>query len=159
MGYITDHLTEDERVAFLTRQHWITAVPLPLLCYVLAGVALWFRYQYELPWVKYVSYVFFGVGTIIGLRNFIRVACTEFGVTTKRVIIKTGVISRKTQEVILQKVESIAVNQSIGGRILGYGTIVITGSGGSNDAHKNIAHPLEFRQTVQEQIQRLSEHD
>jgi len=79
----------------------------------------------------------------------------EFGVTNKRVIIKTGIIRRKTLEVILQKVESIEVDQSVPGRILGYGTLVITGSGGTNKPYTNIAKPLHFRSHVQKVMEDL----
>ena len=74
----------------------------------------------------------------------------EFAVTNKRVIIKTGLISRKTFEMNHSKVETVNVDQSILGRILGYGTIRIVGSGGSKEEFPNIQKPLEFRKKFQE---------
>lgn len=46
------------------------------------------------------------------------------------------------------KVESIRVNQSILGRILNYGNIVVVGAGGSSSPIRFIAEPLEFRQQL-----------
>jgi uncharacterized membrane protein YdbT with pleckstrin-like domain len=74
----------------------------------------------------------------------------EFAITNKRVIIKTGLISRKTFEMNHSKIESVNVDQSILGRILGYGTIGIVGSGGTREVFPNIKDPLAFRKKFQE---------
>ncbi|PKP13316.1 MAG: hypothetical protein CVU08_05870 [Bacteroidetes bacterium HGW-Bacteroidetes-3] len=74
----------------------------------------------------------------------------EFAITNKRVIIKTGLISRKTFEMNHSKIESVNVDQSILGRILGYGTIRIVGSGGTKEVFPNISKPLLFRKKFQE---------
>ncbi len=70
---------------------------------------------------------------------------TELVVTSKRVVAKRGLIGRQTTEMLHKKVESIAVHQSVLGRLLGYGTLVIHGTGGGAEAIPNIARPLEFR--------------
>ena len=74
----------------------------------------------------------------------------EFAITNKRVIIKTGLISRKTFEMNHSKIESVNVDQGILGRILGYGTIRIVGSGGTREVFPNIRQPLDFRKKFQE---------
>jgi uncharacterized membrane protein YdbT with pleckstrin-like domain len=74
----------------------------------------------------------------------------EFAITNKRVIIKTGLISRKTFEMNHSKIESVNVDQSIFGRLLGFGTITIVGSGGTKEVFPKINHPLEFRKKFQE---------
>jgi len=74
----------------------------------------------------------------------------EFAITNKRVIIKTGLISRKTLEMNLSKIETVAVDQSILGRILGYGKITVIGTGGTRESFRKIQKPLEFRKKFQE---------
>jgi len=74
----------------------------------------------------------------------------EFAITNKRVIIKTGLISRRTFEMNLSKIESVNVDQGILGRILGYGTIRIVGTGGTKEIFPNILRPLAFRKKFQE---------
>jgi uncharacterized membrane protein YdbT with pleckstrin-like domain len=74
----------------------------------------------------------------------------EFAITNKRVIIKTGLISRKTFEMNHSKIESVNVDQGILGRILGYGTIRIVGSGGTKEVFPKIQSPLVFRKKFQE---------
>ena len=74
----------------------------------------------------------------------------EFAITNKRIIIKTGLIRRDTFEMNLSKIESISVDQSILGRIFGYGTVKIGGTGGTKHVFYKIRKPLEFRKKFQE---------
>jgi uncharacterized membrane protein YdbT with pleckstrin-like domain len=74
----------------------------------------------------------------------------EFAITNKRIIVKTGLISRKTLEMNLSKIESVNVDQSVLGRMLGYGTIRIIGTGGTREEFPNISNPIEFRKKFQE---------
>lgn len=77
---------------------------------------------------------------------------TEMAVTNRRVIIKTGLASRRSLEIMLPKVESIGIDETFGGRMLGYGTMTIRGTGGTPEPFRQIAHPTEFRRAVQTQI-------
>ena len=61
-------------------------------------------------------------------------------------------LSWKSLEMLLNKIEGIQVNQSIFGRLLGFGSITVTGTGGTKDPFHNIAAPFEFRKKAQEQI-------
>jgi uncharacterized membrane protein YdbT with pleckstrin-like domain len=85
---------------------------------------------------------------VIGIA-WLRRRSSEFAVTNKRVIIKLGVLTTRSIELLLSKVEGIAVEQSFSGRILGYGGIVVTGSGGTKEPFEGIQSPLDFRQAVQ----------
>jgi uncharacterized membrane protein YdbT with pleckstrin-like domain len=77
---------------------------------------------------------------------------TEVAVSNKRVLIKKGYVARTSIEVLLSKIESIGINESVAGRLLGYGTVVIRGTGGTFETFDRIAHPNEFRRQVQQQI-------
>jgi uncharacterized membrane protein YdbT with pleckstrin-like domain len=94
-------------------------------------------------------------GAIAILMGMIRRNATEMAVTNRRVVIKTGLVNRKTIEMLLGKVESIEVNETAVGRMLGYGTIVVIGTGGTPEPFHKVAHPLEFRSQVQQQIEKL----
>jgi uncharacterized membrane protein YdbT with pleckstrin-like domain len=85
----------------------------------------------------------------------VRRNATEMAVTNRRVVIKTGLASRKTIEMLLNKVESIEVIETTIGRMLGYGAIVVIGTGGTTEPFHNVAHPLQFRSQVQQQIEKL----
>ena len=75
---------------------------------------------------------------------------SEYAITNKRVIIKVGLIRRRTIEMNAQKVESIAVDQSILGRILGYGDITVIGTGATKETFVQISNPIQFRKIFQE---------
>jgi uncharacterized membrane protein YdbT with pleckstrin-like domain len=83
------------------------------------------------------------------LPPWVRSISSEFAVTNKRVLVKVGLVRRHSLELLLQKVEGIGVDQGILGRILGYGTITVSGTGGTREAFRMIANPLEFRRQVQ----------
>ena len=74
------------------------------------------------------------------------------GVTSKRVIVKTGIIDRRTIEILLSRIESVAVEEPAWGRLFGYGTVIVRGTGGTPEMFEKIYHPLEFRDQVQRQI-------
>jgi len=93
----------------------------------------------------------FGAAILIGL-GLIRKNSTEVAVSNKRVLIKSGFINRKSIEVLLPKIESIGVDESGLGRMLGYGSVIVLGNGGMFEIFGRIAHPNEFRQRVQQQI-------
>ncbi len=84
------------------------------------------------------------------LSPLIRRATSEFVITNKRVIVKVGLIRRKTLEMNLQKIESVNVEQGIIARILGYGTVTIVGTGGTKESFADIRKPLVFRKKFQE---------
>jgi len=79
----------------------------------------------------------------------IRYTSAEFAVTNKRVIIKTGWMRRRTLETMLSKIEGVGVDQGILGRMMNYGSITVTGTGGTKEVFDEIANPLEFRRQVQ----------
>jgi uncharacterized membrane protein YdbT with pleckstrin-like domain len=104
-------------------------------------------YETELHWIIYFS---FRALFTLWLSPLIRRATSEFVITNKRVIVKTGLIRRKSLEMNLQKIESVNVEQGIMARILGYGTVTIVGTGGTRESFTNIRKPLMFRKKFQE---------
>ncbi len=96
--------------------------------------------------------IFFSLRSIFSLFiiPMIQRTTDQFAVTNKRIIIKTGLISRKIVEMNINKLESVNVRQSVMGRILGYGALEFTGTGGTKETFTNIYNPTEFKKQVQE---------
>ena len=92
----------------------------------------------------------FGAGLILLIWAWISYHTTEFAVTDKRLIAKTGLISRNTVEMFLDKVESLNVAQTVAGRILDYGTVTIRGTGSTSEPINNISAPLTLRKHFME---------
>ena len=104
-------------------------------------------YSAKLHWIIYLTPKAI---LTLWIAPFIQRATSEFAITTKRVIIKEGLIARRTLEMNLSKIETVNVDQSIIGRILNYGSITIIGTGGTHEVFHNIAHPMQFRKAFQE---------
>jgi uncharacterized membrane protein YdbT with pleckstrin-like domain len=73
----------------------------------------------------------------------------EAAITNKRVLIKAGVLQRRTLELFLAKIEGISVEEPLLGKLLGYGTVIVRGTGGTLEAFPLIDRPLEFRRQIQ----------
>jgi uncharacterized membrane protein YdbT with pleckstrin-like domain len=106
-------------------------------------------YETNYHWILYFNHLIPSIITL-GIYPYLISKFSEFGITNKRLIIKTGIFSRKTLELNLSKIESVNVNQSILGRILGYGSLGVIGTGGTSENFLSIKNPLEFRRKFQE---------
>jgi uncharacterized membrane protein YdbT with pleckstrin-like domain len=150
MSYLDDNLLDGERIIYRAHLHWtIFAVSILI---VLIGAALGIVLYLYQPTYWWLGAIVGGIGLLLGLGPLIRYVGTEFAVTNKRVLSKTGFIQRESDETLLSKVEAIAVDQGILGRVLGFGTVRLTGSGGTEDAFAGISQPLEFRRQIQSQV-------
>lgn len=104
------------------------------------------------PFVMMVVAGFLIYATYRMLDRLVLYLTSEFAITSKRVLGKTGFIRRRSLDIVLAKVEAIRLSQSVVGRILDYGDIEVTGTGGTEEVLSFIPAPLEFRKTIQEQL-------
>ena len=165
MSYIESNLIPGETVMYQTRLHWIVMlghVIVGCLLLVLPGALLLYYALSQTPPGSKTLHIMEGggvalliCGVVVILMGMVRRNATEMAVTSRRVVIKTGLASRKTIEMLLNKVESIEVTETAFGRMMGYGTIVVVGTGGTTEPFHKVAHTLEFRSQVQQQIEKL----
>jgi len=148
IGSVDSNLSPNERVLATGKIHWFVFVP----GFVFFVISLAFFAQKETA----------AIGTILIilaiyslLKAFLAVISTELAVTSKRVIAKFGFIRGKTIELNHTKVESFNVDQGIFGRIFGFGTLTINGTGGIRTPIPSISDPLEFRRVASEQIEKI----
>jgi uncharacterized membrane protein YdbT with pleckstrin-like domain len=146
VSYIDRTLLDGERIVYRTRLHWSVLVrPVLLLVLVAVPVSYWLATG---SWHGY-AWIPVAVGVLAVLPAFARRQSSEFAVTNKRVLFKVGVLDTRSVELLLGKIEAISVDQSLLGRLLGYGDIVVTGSGGTHEGFTRLQAPLEFRRAVQ----------
>ncbi|WP_373069389.1 PH domain-containing protein [Gemmatimonas sp.] len=98
--------------------------------------------------------IYFVMGVLCVAPPILTKMTSEVVITNRRIIAKVGLISRRTVELNLLKIESIRVDQGIVGRMLNYGDIHIVGTGGSQQPITRIAYPLEFRRRFDEVLSR-----
>lgn len=106
---------------------------------------------FKLHWIVYLKYILFW-WLFFPIIWLIQALFIEYALTTKRVVSKEGVISRNTEEMRLAKAETIEVKQGILGRILGYGTVIVTGTGSSYVAFKTVADPLKVKRHIDSEL-------
>jgi len=149
MSYVRRVLQPGEAIVYETRLHWLIylrAMLALIVCIALAICAFVADGRQNLSLALKIAAVIFALLALsAALQAFIRRTTTELAITDHRVIYKTGLLSRHTLEMNRGKVESVDVNQTILGRILGYGTIIVRGTGGSLEPMRRIADPLTFR--------------
>lgn len=149
MGYVEGNLMSGEQVVYKGQIHWFVFVPGAVLFVI--GIVL-FGVGQESGAGPVAGVIALILAIISLLKALILKLTTELAVTTKRVIAKVGFISRSTVELNHGKVESLNVEQSILGRIFGFGTIVVNGTGGGKTPIPSIEAPLEFRRNAMQTI-------
>jgi membrane protein YdbS with pleckstrin-like domain len=147
-SYADSYLMPGENVVYHTRKHWAVFFP-SLAAFIFAALLLLTRNEVLAP-TGGLLVVFLVVPLTV--QALITRATSEFAVTNKRVLIKAGWIRRDSLETLLSKIETISVEQGILGRAFDYGTIIVSGTGGSKEPFRTIASPMEFRRKVQEKI-------
>lgn len=142
MGYVESNLLPNEQITYRAKLHWII--------YALPAIVFLIAIAVALSGGGWIAGLAIGiVGFVLLLPPWIKAGSSEFAITNKRVLIKVGLVRRHSLELLLQKVEGIGVDQGVLGRILGYGTITVSGVGGTKETFQMISNPLEFRRQVQ----------
>lgn len=154
MYFTENNLMDDEALVRATRLHPIVLLVPAMTVSVLAG---------SLSLVSDVPVAFYALAFVVlgaayrFLDRLVLFLTSEFAVTSKRVLGKTGFIRLKTLDIVLAKVEAIRIDQSILGRLLDYGDVEVTGTGGTEEVLRFIPGPLDFSKSIQEQLSALED--
>jgi hypothetical protein len=147
--YRTRILQPGEAIDYETKPHWHVFVPTMLLLLggvILTGAKVWISHNQNIAQVLGIAAIIFGfLAGLTGLHAFIRRATTEVVITNRRVIYKTGLVARHTIEMNRDKVQSVEIEQSVFGQILGYGAIIVRGVDGIPQAIRGIGNPQALR--------------
>ena len=134
MSYINRNLLSNEDVMF--RGHLSRVIFISPSLLVLVGLVV-LALDGD---IESIGVILLAAGLAGFLSAFVRYQTSEFAVTNKRVIMKVGLIRRTSVEIVLNKIESIKVDQGITGRIFDYGSIAIVGTGGTHDPYELSCH-------------------
>lgn len=137
MSYVDDNLISGEVVQ--TRAH---VSPLLLVPGAVLTVVLFL-----------INHYLAVVGLVLLAAELITLVTTEFAVTNKRIVGKAGLVRRDTLELDLGRIESLSMSQGLIGRILGYGTARVRGTGSTVFAAPGISSPMNFKKAAFEQIE------
>ena len=129
MSYIEQSLSKGEQVYQIFPHHWFVNVVIAIhFVFAIITVGIWLI-PAILIWLSWKK--------------------TEQGVTNRRIIRKHGIISRKTDELRLSAIEAVFISQGILGRILGFGTVTVTGRGQGDVKLKWMADPLRVKREIE----------
>jgi uncharacterized membrane protein YdbT with pleckstrin-like domain len=149
--YIDQILQPGERVLYSTTLHWIIYWP-AILAWIVAAACAVMERRAQTDGVTMLWLIVAAAAALVALywtlRVWFRRWTTETDVTSLRVVHKEGFIKRRTFEMNLDKVESVDVDQSIPGRLFGYGDVTVRGVGEGFETIRGIASPLQFRNNI-----------
>jgi uncharacterized membrane protein YdbT with pleckstrin-like domain len=162
MEYMEKNLGPGETLEYRTGCHWIVML-WPLVTGLVLGVAGFAFFaggwlatrngaRYYGAMVEGAILLIAAAALIAG--GVIRRVATEVAVSNQRVLLRTGLFFRRYVAVLLPRVESIGMEETLAGRILGYGTVVVKGTGGTCERFDRIREPNKFRWQLQDQLNR-----
>ena len=129
VGYIQESLSNGEEVKALFELHWFSKIPM-VIWIILAIPTL-------------------GLTLVLALWEWLKLRNIEQGVTNKRVVLKKGIISRKSEEMKISSIETVEIIQGVMGRVFGFGTVKVTGRGISDLVFKNINDPMDVKRKIE----------
>jgi uncharacterized membrane protein YdbT with pleckstrin-like domain len=149
MSYVDRVLQPGERVLARATLHWVIYLNglFALLAAAVVAVAASRAQGFE-DAVRFIALLLAAVGAVLLVRAWYHRWGMEIAVTNRRVIYKTGIVRRRTVEMNVEQIESVEVKQSILGRILGYGSIGLHGTGAGTEIIPRVADPLTLRNAV-----------
>jgi len=140
MSYVEQNLLPGEKLLHRGELHWI--IYAPGFVFLITAAAFYFVTRNNL------SAVLALLGLLMLAKSNIQRQNTEFAVTNRRVIVKTGWFAREALDMALDRIESVLLEQTFWGRMLDYGTLIVHGTGGGSEALSSVQDPLSFRKTA-----------
>ena len=146
MSYIHKNLQTNETIEYKANIHWFIFV-MPII-----GLAFgYIFYSTKTSLTHYTGLIILILSSFQLLKRLLFKISTEYVITNKRVILKSGILSRDALELMVNKCEGLRINQSFIGRIFGFGSILVT-TGGVTKTFRFVANPIKFRNEINRQI-------
>ena len=147
-SYVQKVLQPGENVRHVAEIHWIIYVPGLFFLLLAAALLIWLETAGYTGWWLSAPALVAAIAAVLIFQAWFHRWTTEIAVTDRRVIYKTGFIRRDTNEMHMDKVESVRVDQSVLGRILDYGDVTVLGTGEGFETIQRIADPLALRNQI-----------
>lgn len=169
-SYIRRVLQHNEQIMYSAQLHWIiyqggilwtlAGAALGHFGPLLTGIFLGEKVEKYLdkPFF-YLSVAIVAAGALQLINSFIRQISTELIITNQRVIAKHGLISTTSYELMMNKVEGATIDQTVMGRLLGYGTLMVKGTGGGISPIDHVAKPFLFHSYLMNSVNESHEND
>jgi uncharacterized membrane protein YdbT with pleckstrin-like domain len=148
-------LLTNEAIIYSTKVHWNIFI-IPALLILLVSVPAMYEF-FTLHFRNKNFLIALAIlPVILILISHLNRTASEFVVTNMRVVIYLGLLSSRSFEIMLNKIESIVVDQALTGKLLNFGSLVVGGTGGTKERFSNIQNPFEFRRRVEEEMSKIT---
>ena len=164
MSYLKTMLLPDERVVHIATLHWVIFLP-GLMLTATGGLVGFYSYALarSVPlhfMVPILGKTLSGAALVVALAGlallfgaFVRHSATELAITNRRLVAKYGFVSRSTFEIMINRVTGVNLDQSVMGRLLGYGTVLVHGAGGDISPFDVVADPELFQRALMDVLE------
>ncbi|MGB9154693.1 MAG: PH domain-containing protein [Alphaproteobacteria bacterium] len=165
MSYLQKQLLPDERIVHIATLHWIIFVPGMMLTVIggilsVLGNGIAGYIMGDASFTPVFGKVISGGALVMTLAGFgfllgaiVRQSSTELAITNRRLIAKYGMISRSTFEIMVNRVTGVNFDQTITGRMLGYGTVLVHGAGGDISPFDVLSNPQVFQRALMDVVE------
>jgi uncharacterized membrane protein YdbT with pleckstrin-like domain len=151
MWYIEKTLGKNEKLLYRAGFHWFKRITgYAGIAIAILAVTLAFYFFLDKFIVRYLMIALALAVSYLALRRLFPIWTTEIGVTDRRLVLKTGWLSRSTKELQLKFIEKVTLEQSLMGRLFDYGTVKVVGPGDDDVDLPEIAQPLQLLQAIEE---------
>ena len=135
-------LKKDEKILLITRQHWLRLI-LPFFAWLLLAISLIWWLNNTTAWIIIL------LAALYPLIEYVNWRHNLWSVTNMRIIDETGFFTRYSKESPLDKINNVEYDQSIWGRIFGYGNVDIqTAAEMGETKYQLIHHPKLLKDTI-----------
>lgn len=148
MSYVQGTLQQGEKVELKVKLHWINYLYPAVLWAAAVLLLIYYLFPDDFNKSDLFWLIIFFAGW--GGYEFLKLWTREMAVTNKRVVLRKGIISIDSDEIKNPKIEGIEVEQSVLGRILGYGDVCFAGVGIGKLKFAAVDHPWEVKRLAEE---------
>lgn len=149
MSYIENSLGADERIVAVAKIHWWYGFYAWVILIAAAIVPIYVWANFHNKILRYAALIVLAAGAVQFLTKMAGKWSLEIGVTSQRIVRKSGLLSLHTDEMSLRNIEGIRIQQSLWGRMLGFGTVRVEGSGVDAVEICDIDNPVAFRASIE----------
>ncbi len=144
MSYLRKHLMANEQLIAESQLHWIVFFK-PAFYSILLMVYTYYRPLQFPAIIDQVGMAFVGITWLLAIVNYLT---TEFAISKARILMKYGFIQIRASDMLTSRIESVQLQQSMLGSLLGYGAVIVSGTGGDKMVFVQMNDPNNFRQAI-----------
>jgi len=134
----------EQQDIYQAKLHWIIFIGPAVLALLGIGLGCYFTS------LIYVALMLCGIAVIWAAMNWVMYHFSALTIRKKQVILQSGILVRQTIDIPMNKIESIDIKQTLLGSIFKYGTLIVTGTGGTRHGMHTLSHPLTCRRIIEQ---------